>query len=89
LARHSISSDCSESRREGVQAAKASAKRQWLRGALQQHKDDLCAVDDCLAIEQLALLDGGRWHVQLTPHPEGSSQPQVPDWFGYRRIDRI
>ena len=69
--------------------AKASAKRQWLRGALQQHKDDLCAVDDCLAIEQLALLDGGRWHVQLTPHPEGSSQPQVPDWFGYRRIDRI
>jgi hypothetical protein len=69
--------------------AKATAKRQWLRGALQQHKDDLCAVDDCLAIEQLALLDGGRWHVQLTPHPEGSSQPQVPDWFGYRRIDRI
>ena len=45
-------------------------------------------MDDCLAIEQLALLGGERWHVQLTPHPEGSSQPQVPDWFGYRRIDR-
>jgi len=70
------------------QGAKAAAKRQWLRGALQQHKDDLCSVDDCLAIEQLALLDGQRWHVQLTPHPQGSSQPQVPDWFGYRRLDR-
>ncbi|MEN9861038.1 MAG: hypothetical protein RLZZ515_1520 [Cyanobacteriota bacterium] len=70
------------------QAAKAAAKRQWLAGALQQHKDDLCAVDDCLAIEQLELLGGERWYVQLHPHPEGVSQPQVPDWFGYRRIDR-
>ncbi|TVS04506.1 MAG: DUF1543 domain-containing protein [Cyanobium sp. PLM2.Bin73] len=67
-------------------AAKAAAKRQWLRGALQQHKDDLAAVDDCLAIEQLDLLGGGRWHVQLEPHPEAFSQPQVPDWFGYLPI---
>ena len=70
------------------QAAKAAAKRQWLNGALQLHKDDLASVDDCLAIEQLELLGGERWHVQLSPHPEGLSQPQVPDWFGYRRIDR-
>ena len=68
------------------QAAKAAAKRQWLRGALQQHKDDLAAVDDCLAIEQLELLGGERWHVLLEPHPEGLSQSQVPDWFGYRPI---
>ena len=68
------------------QAAKAAAKRQWLRGGLQQHKDDLAAVDDCLAIEQLDLLGGERWHVQLEPHPEGLSPPQVPDWFGYRPI---
>ena len=68
------------------QAAKAAAKRQWLQGALQQHKDDLAAVDDCLAIEQLELLDGAGWLVQLEPHPDGFSQPQVPDWFGYRPI---
>jgi len=67
-------------------AAKAAAKRQWLKGSLQQHKDDLWAVDDCLAIEQLDLLSEGRWHVQLEPHPERLSQPQVPDWFGYRPI---
>ncbi len=70
------------------QAAKAAAQRQWLRGALQPHKDDLAAVDDCLAIEQLELLSGERWQVRLEPHPEGLSQSQVPDWFGYRRIDR-
>jgi len=71
-----------------AQAAKAAAKRQWLVGAREQHKDDLASVDDCLAIEQLELGGGERWYVQLEPHPEGLSQPQVPDWFGYRRIDR-
>ena len=68
------------------QAAKAAAKRQWLRRALHLHKDDLSAVDDCLAIEQLELLGGERWHVQLEPHPEGLNPSQVPDWFGYRLI---
>jgi hypothetical protein len=70
-------------------AAKAAAKRQWLSGALQRHKDDLAAVDHCLAIEQLELLGGGRWHVHLEPHPEGLGQPQIPDWFGYRRINAV
>ncbi len=69
-----------------AQAAKAAAKRQWLRGALQQHKDDLWAVDDCLALEQLELAGGEGWQVTLEPHPQGLSQPQVPDWFGYRPI---
>jgi len=68
------------------QGAKAAAKRQWLQGALQQHKDDLASVDDCLAIEQLELLGGERWLVQLEPHPQRFSQPQVPDWFGYRPL---
>ncbi len=68
------------------QAAKAVAKRRWLSGALQTHKDDLCAVDDCLAIEQLELLGPDRWHVQLEIHPQGLSQSQVPDWYGYRPI---
>jgi Domain of Unknown Function (DUF1543) len=69
-----------------AQAAKAESRRRWLQGGLQQHKDDLVAVDDCLALEQLELLSGERWHVQLEPHPQGLSQPQVPDWFGYRPI---
>jgi hypothetical protein len=68
------------------QTAKAAAQRQWLRGGVQRHKDDLAAVDDCLAIEQLELLGQGCWHVRLEPHPEGLSQSQVPDWFGYRPI---
>lgn len=63
-------------------SAKARAKRQLLVGAAQQHKDDLCAVDDCLALEQV---DG--WQVRLTPAADTPWQPLRPDWFGYRRID--
>ncbi|MEB3332202.1 MAG: DUF1543 domain-containing protein [Synechococcaceae cyanobacterium] len=65
-------------------AACARAKRRLLVGALQQHKDDICPVDDCLAIEQV---DG--WQLQLSPATaEATWEPLRPDWFGYRRIDR-
>ena len=64
-------------------AAKARAKRRLLPDAQQRHKDDLHAVDDCLPLD---LLEG--WHVQLRANPSGGSQPQVPDWWGYRPIDR-
>ena len=64
-------------------AAKARAKRRLLPDAQQRHKDDLHAVDDCLPLD---LLEG--WYVQLSPNAGGGSQPQVPDWWGYRPIDR-
>lgn len=65
------------------QAARARALRRGLPEAEGRHKDDLHAVDDCLPLD---LLQG--WHVQLVADPQGRSQPLVPDWFGYRRIDR-
>ena len=63
-------------------AAKVAAASRWLRGAMQQHRDNLYTVDDCLALEQLELLGEELWHVQLESHPQGLSQPQAPDWFG-------
>jgi hypothetical protein len=69
-----------------LQAAKAAAKKRWLLDALEQHKDDLSAVDDCLAIEQLSLTGSKRVYVHLHHQLDGESQHQVPDWFGYRPI---
>jgi hypothetical protein len=65
------------------QDARALALRRGLPRAEGRHKDDLHAVDDCLPLD---LLQG--WRVHLVPDPQGRSQPLVPDWFGYRRIDR-
>lgn len=69
-----------------AQAARAKARRTLLTAAVQQHKDDLRVVDDCLA---LAELQG--WWVHLEREAGVTSppppQPLRPDWFGYRRID--
>jgi hypothetical protein len=69
-----------------LQTAKATAKKRWLLDALQQHKDDLSAVDDCLAIEQLSLTGSNSVYVHLHRQLDAESQHQVPDWFGYRPI---
>ena len=64
-------------------AAKARARSLPVPGGVQAHTDDLHAIDDCLPI---TLLQG--WHVHLIADPLTPAQPLVPDWFGYRRIDR-
>ncbi|MCX5949587.1 MAG: DUF1543 domain-containing protein [Cyanobacteria bacterium] len=67
-----------------AQAAKAQARSMGVPGGDgQQHTDDLHAIDDCLPI---TLLEG--WHVHLIADVSAPAQPLVPDWFGYRRIDR-
>lgn len=70
-----------------AQAAKNKARKRWLSDSLQQHKDDLHAVDqvggidDCLPIDELQ-----GWKVTLTPAPDQPSCSFQPDWFGYRPI---
>ncbi|MEB3158579.1 MAG: DUF1543 domain-containing protein [Synechococcus sp.] len=70
-----------------AQAAKTRAKQRWLKGSLQQHKDDLHTleqvggIDNCLAIEELQ-----GWTVTLTAAPDQPSCSFKPDWFGYRPI---
>ena len=69
------------------QAAKRLARQRFLKGGLQQHKDDLHAldavggVDDCLPIEELQ-----GWRVHLVHDPDVPSCTFIPDWFGYRPI---
>lgn len=67
-----------------AQAARAKARRTLLTAAAQQHKDDLRAVDDCLALAQLQ----GWWvHLEREASEAPPPLPLRPDWFGYRRID--
>jgi hypothetical protein len=62
--------------------AKARAKEVLLVSSRSQHKDDLFDVDDCIAIKSVA-----GFHVHLR-HIGSAWRPLIPDWFGYRRIDR-
>lgn len=56
--------------------AKARAKQVLLQGHEQIHKDDLHAVDDCLAVE-----DVNGWHVHLVPDTEAGDPPVTNGYF--------
>ncbi|RUO23953.1 DUF1543 domain-containing protein [Aliidiomarina minuta] len=64
---------------KNVQEAKQLGRRRLLTDSVQPHKDDLLAVDDCLAVD---LLQG--FHIKLTH--DGKQQPLQPDWSGYHVI---
>ena len=68
-------------------AAKASAKRSWLRGLQQVHKDDLHDLRQDPALDDLLPITGnGQWSLRISPIEGGDDPEPVPDWFGYRLL---
>ncbi len=70
--------------------AKNIAKSKWLIGYKKKHKDDLASLkmffscDDCQLLKKI-----GNWEIELTPDNNFIAQNNYPDWYGYKRIDRI
>ena len=70
--------------------AKNIAKSKWLCGFLKKHKDDisslkkLITLDDCELIKRI-----GTWEIELTKENNLFEEDNSPDWFGYKRIDKI
>lgn len=64
---------------EAKSLAKPKVMATGLAGAEQFHKDDLLAVDDCLAVD---LLDGFHVHCEH----DGGQQTLAPDWMGYQPL---
>lgn len=62
-----------------VAEAKAKGLASLLNGALQQHKDNLKEVDDCLQLEKV-----GDLYLHLTPDDTGTHFK--PEWQGYQPI---
>ncbi|MEJ8324986.1 DUF1543 domain-containing protein [Kosakonia sacchari] len=59
--------------------AKSKALSSLLTGALQQHKDNLKEVDDCLLLQKI-----GDLYIHLTPDENGTHFK--PEWQGYQPI---
>ena len=68
--------------------AKKIAKSKWLLGYRKIHKDNLFSlrmiseVDDCKAIK---IIDN--WEIELTIENDCDEDSNLPDWYGYKRID--
>ena len=70
--------------------AKKIAKKNWESNLRIKHNDD---YSDIKSFEQF---DGfhpikkiNDWEIKLIPDPQERSEKLVPDWYGYRRIDKF
>ena len=69
--------------------AKTKAKSKWLIDCKKRHKDDISAikkftdVDDCEVIKNIK-----NWEIELIPNNYYVEEKNIPDWFGYMRIDK-
>ena len=71
--------------------AKNIAKTKWLIGCQQKHKDDIASLkkvlidcDDCQLIEKI-----GNYEIELNSQNNFIEGNNYPDWYGYKRIDKI
>ena len=70
--------------------AKNKAKSKWLNGLKKKHKDDISSVkklitlDDCELIKKI-----GNWEIKLNLDNNFVEETNFPDWYGYKRIDKI
>ena len=69
--------------------AKNKAKSKWLIDCKQKHKDDISDiksftdVDDCEVIKNVK-----NWEIELILDDNYVEEKNIPDWFGYMRIDK-
>ena len=70
--------------------AKNVAKSKWLIGCEKKHKDDvaslenLSTLDDCEVIKNI-----DKWEIELISDNDVHEENNLPDWYGYKRIDII
>ncbi len=70
--------------------AKKIAMSKWLIGCEKKHKDNISSLkkliicDDCQLINKI-----GNWEIELIPENNLIEDTNYPDWYGYKRIDRI
>ena len=70
--------------------AKNIAKSKWLMGCKKKHKDDIASLkklvgcDDCKLIQSI-----GNWEIELDLEKSLFKETNNPDWYGYKRIDKI
>ncbi len=70
--------------------AKNIAKSKWLIGCKKKHKDDIASLknlnilDDCEVIKNI-----DKWEIELISDNNAHEENNLPDWYGYKRIDII
>ena len=70
--------------------AKHIAKSKWLLGCKKKHKDDIASLKIVVGCEDSKSIQAiGNWEIVLTQENNLIEETTNPDWYGYKRIDRI
>ena len=70
--------------------AKNIAKSKWLIGCKKKHREDIASLknlstlDDCEVIKNI-----DKWEIELISDNNAHEENNLPDWYGYKRIDII
>ena len=70
--------------------AKNIAKSKWLMGCKKKHKDDIASLKILIGCDDSKLIQSiGNWEIVLTKEYNLIEETSNPDWYGYKRIDKI
>ncbi len=69
--------------------AKNKAISKWLIGCKKKHQDDISAVKNFTGIDDCEIIKNIKnWEIELTFNDNLVEENNIPDWFGYMRIDK-
>ena len=70
--------------------AKNRAKSKWLIGCKKKHKDDIASLEILFSCDDYELIKKiGNWEIELTLDNHSIEENNHPDWYGYKRIDKV
>ena len=70
--------------------AKNIAKSRWLIGCKKKHKDDISSLEILIGCDDTKLIHSiDNWEIVLTKENNLVEETNNPDWYGYKRIDKI
>ena len=70
--------------------AKNIAKSRWLMDCKKKHKDDISSLEVLIGCDDSKIIHSiDNWEIVLTKENNLLEETNVPDWYGYKRIDKI
>ena len=70
--------------------AKNKAKSKWLSGYKKKHKDNIYPLKNLSEIDDIQPIKNiGNWEIELINEKNMVEETNFPDWYGFKRIDKL
>ena len=69
--------------------AKKKPKKKWETNLKKKHNDDYSGIYYLEQVDDIHPIKIKNWEINLIRDPEERSEKLIPDWYGYRRIDKF